>query len=83
MWINFKWHLLGKITERKQNCDMTYKSLTIIGNKDLIVLGFNNTSTFVGLFVHSPRERKKREETVKEMKEGDRDKRGTGMEGNK
>ena len=45
----------------------------------LIVLGFNNTSTLVGHFVSSPREREKREEIAEEMKERDREERGTGM----
>ena len=37
----------------------------------LIVLGFNDTSTLVGHFVSSPREREKNiEEIVEEMKEG-------------
>ena len=37
---------------------------------DLIVLGFNDTSTLVGHFVLSPREgRKETEEIVEEMKE--------------
>ena len=35
----------------------------------LIMLGFNHMSTLVGHFVLSPREREKREEIVKEMKE--------------
>ena len=41
----------------------------------LIVLGFNDTSTLVGHFVSSPREREKREEIVEEMKERDREER--------
>ena len=45
----------------------------------LIVLGFNDTSTLEGHFVSSPREREKREETVEEIKERDREERGTGM----
>ena len=45
----------------------------------LIVLGFNDTSTLVGHFVSSPREREKREEIAEEMKERDREERGTGM----
>ena len=51
----------------------------------LIVLGFNDTSTLVGHFVSSPRERVERdtnvEEIVEEMKERDREERGTGMKG--
>ena len=39
----------------------------------LIVLGFNYTSTLVGHFVLSPREREE------EMKERNREERGTGM----
>ena len=47
---------------------------------DLIVLGFNDTSTLEGHFVSSPREREKEiEERVEEMKERDREERGTGM----
>ena len=36
-------------------------------------------STLVGHYVSSPRERVKREETVKVMKEREREERGTGM----
>ena len=43
---------------------------------DLIVLGFNDTSTLVGHFVSSPREREKIEEIVETMKERDRGERG-------
>ena len=49
------------------------------------MLGFNDMSTLVGHFVSSPREREKRdrrdsiEEIVEEMKERDREERGTGM----
>ena len=39
-------------------------------------LGFNDTSTLVGHFVSSPKERQKREEIVEEMKERDREERG-------
>ena len=46
----------------------------------LIVLGFNDTSTLMGHFVSSPREREKEtEEIAEEMKERDREERGTGM----
>ena len=45
----------------------------------LIVLGVNDTSTLVGHFVLSPREREKREEIAEEMKERDREERRTGM----
>ena len=45
----------------------------------VIVLGFNDTSTLVGHFVSSPREREKKEEIVEEMKERDRKERGIGM----
>ena len=45
----------------------------------LIVLGFNHTSTHVGHFVSSPREREKTEVIVEEMKERDREERGIGM----
>ena len=44
------------------------------------MLGFNDTSTLVGHFVSSPREREKRdEEIVEEMKERDIEERGSGM----
>ena len=50
------------------------------------MLGFNDTSTLEGHFVSSPREREKRdrresrgEERVEEMKERDREERGTGI----
>ena len=46
---------------------------------NLIVLGFNDTSTLVGHFVSSPREREKREKTAEEMKERNGEGRGTGM----
>ena len=54
-------------------------------SKDLIVLGFNDTSTLEGHFVSSPREREKRDrrERVEEMKERDREERGTGMKAKK
>ena len=46
----------------------------------LIVLGFNDTSTLLGHFVSSPREREKEiEEIVEEMKETIREEIGTGM----
>ena len=46
----------------------------------MIVLEFNDTSTLVGHFVSSPREREKEiEEIVEEMKERNREERGTGM----
>ena len=44
------------------------------------MLGFKDTSTLVGHFVLSPREREKEVEKIaQEMKEMDREKRGTGM----
>ena len=43
------------------------------------MLGFNDTSTLLGHFVSSPREREKIEEIVEEMKERDREESGTGM----
>ena len=44
------------------------------------MLGFNDTSTLVGHFVSSPREREKRDrKDSREMKEMDRKERGTGM----
>ena len=45
----------------------------------LIVLGFNDAPTFVGNFVSSSRQ-KGGKEIGKEMKEKDREERGTGME---
>ena len=46
----------------------------------LIVLGFNDTSTLEGHFVSSPREREKRDRREsRQMKERDREERGTGM----
>ena len=46
----------------------------------MIVLGFNDTSTLVDHFVSPPRERRKEiEEIVEEMKERDREERGTRM----
>ena len=44
-----------------------------------IELGFNDTSTLVGHFVSSPREREKIEEIAEEMKGRDREERETGM----
>ena len=42
------------------------------------LIGFNDTSTLVGHFVLSPREREKRDRrVVEEMKERDREERGT------
>ena len=44
------------------------------------MLGFNDTSTLVDHFVSSPEKGKKEiEEIVKEMKERNREERGTGM----
>ena len=44
------------------------------------MLEFNDTSTLVGHFVLSPREKeKKTEKIVVEMKERDREERGTGL----
>ena len=46
----------------------------------IVVLGFNDTSTLVGHFVCLPaKARKEVEEMVEEIKEGDREERGTGM----
>ena len=42
-------------------------------DRGLIVLGFNDTSTLVGYFMSSPRERKKRD-----RRDSRRDERGTG-----
>ena len=44
------------------------------------MLGFNDTSTLVGQFVSSPREREKRDRRDStRVKESDREERGTGM----
>ena len=43
------------------------------------MLGFNDTSTFVGHFMSSPREREKSDRIVEDMTERDREERGTGM----
>ena len=43
------------------------------------MLGFNDTSTLVGHFMLSPREKEKREQIVEEMKERDMEERETGM----
>ena len=44
------------------------------------MLGFNDTSTLVGHFVLSPEKgRKETEEIAEEMKERNREERGTGM----
>ena len=49
-------------------------------NVFLIVLGFDGTLTLAGHFVASHRERKKRNrKIVEEIKERDREERGTGM----
>ena len=48
-------------------------------SESCVALGFNDTSTLVGHFVLSPREREKREEIVEEMKERSREERGKGM----
>ena len=48
----------------------------------LIVLVFNETSSLVGHFVSSPREREK-EEIVEEIKVRDREERVTGIKGKK
>ena len=45
----------------------------------LIELGFNDMLTLVGHFVSSPKRRKEIEEIAEEMKERDREERGTGM----
>ena len=54
--------------------------LTGLEMKDwLIVLGFNDTSTFAGHFVSSPREREKSDRRDSRRDERDREERGTGM----
>ena len=49
---------------------------------NLIVLGFNNTSTLVGHFVSSPREREKRDRRGEEDSRGD-EREGQGRERNR
>ena len=49
-----------------------------MNDNELIMLGLNDTSILEGHFVLSPREREKKDR-VKEMKERDREERGTGM----
>ena len=47
---------------------------------NLIELEFNDTSTLVGHFVSSPRDKEKRDkEIVEEIKERNQEERGTGM----
>ena len=43
----------------------------LLGRLILIVLGFNDTSTLVGHFVSSPREREKREKRDRRDSRGD------------
>ena len=48
------------------------------------MLGLNDTSILAGHFVSSPREwRKEIEEIIEEMKDRNREERGTGMNGKK
>ena len=62
--------MLLSLTSSLELCiDMMCKS------RFLIVLGFNDTSTLVGHLLSSPRGR----EIVEEMKERNREERGTGM----
>ena len=49
----------------------------------LIVLGFNDTSTLVGHFVSSPREREKREEIVEDSRGDEREGQGRKRKGMK
>ena len=67
-------HLHASLKVLNDNGTSNWNSQQIV-----IVLGFNDTSTLVGHFVSSPREREKREEIVEEMKERDRKERGIGM----
>ena len=69
--------LASKKPKRPTDLDLHYLQRQGISwfSWTLIVLGFNDTSTLVGHFVSSPREREKTEE----MKERDREERGTGM----
>ena len=67
--------LLGRLSPLK-----LLTSIVHIPSPELIVLGFNDMSTLEGHFVSSPREREKRDRRrVEEMKERDREERGTGM----
>ena len=52
-----------------QYFDSLISNCTRVFSVMMIVLGFHDTSTFVGHFVSSPREREKRDRIVEEMKE--------------
>ena len=68
------------LRKNKQNiskfCLLKFLPSMLRFNRFLIALGFNDTSTLVGYFVSSPE--KGRKEIVEEMKERDREERGTG-----
>ena len=54
----------------------TFPSATLTGKWEVLIeLGFNNTSTFVGHFVSSPREREIRDKSRGDEREGQRRKR--------
>ena len=62
------------LSVNSSHCSTKWANLPPIG---LIVLGFNDTSTLVGHFVSSPREREKRDRKESRRDEKDRKERGT------
>ena len=54
-------HKAAPQSHSRQSWPNSNKPGNIVQNEDLIVLGFNDTSTLVGHFVSSPREREKRD----------------------
>ena len=78
--LGFWRHINPRVTYKKLMLQSYFLARDHFYICDLIVLGFNDTSTLVGHFVSSPREgRKETEEIVEEMKERNRKERGTGM----
>ena len=62
--ISPSWFSLTQHTSLLSGCIQNLKTLALIADEksdDLIVLGFNDTSTLEGHFVSSPREREKRD----------------------
>ena len=59
----------GMFTVANLNCFLSHKKILLIA-KGLIVLGFTYTSTLVGHFVSSSREREKREDSRGDEREG-------------
>ena len=61
-WIKYVWYdLKAKVTDSEILYLIPYNVKFMTTNDWLIVLGFNDTSTLVGHFVSSPREREKRD----------------------